>query len=172
MLRICLFLMWLLPAGLGALPVPGGVPAPENGGGRPAGAPVVSEGSRARPVLDLEQLHLLELDESQPVNWKRDWWKYMLMAVLGLTCLCLLAYLTRMLLQLLAVIGCIGAGVAGAIGAADGLGAILAARLPGRLAGVVEPRLLGGAAGFLVGYLVAALLFSLLRKPAGNATKT
>lgn len=165
MLRLCLFLIWLLPAGVQALPA-------ENGGEAGAVAAAVPEGRPPRPVLDLEQLHLLELDESQPVNWKRDWWKYMLMAVLGLTCLCLLAYLTRMLLQLLAVVGCIGAGVAGAIGGADGLGAMLAERLPGRLVALVEPRLLGGAAGFLAGYLVAALLFSLLRKPAGNASKT
>lgn len=168
MRRFCLLLICLLPAGLGAFPAP----PVEPGDAAPSGAVATTEARPPRPVLDLEQLHLLELDESRPVNWKRDWWKYMLMAVMGLTCLCLLAYLTRMLLQLLAVVGCIGAGMAGAIVAADGLGGMLTEWLPERLVARVEPRLLGGGAGFLVGYLVAVLLFSLLRKPAGNASKT
>ncbi|NLZ59682.1 MAG: hypothetical protein GX901_03365, partial [Lentisphaerae bacterium] len=39
-----------------------------------------------RPVLDLEQLRLLELDRGA-FNWRQDWWKYLLMASLFLLCL-------------------------------------------------------------------------------------
>lgn len=172
MLRYCLFLVWLLPV------LAGGATPTANGSTREAvasrsvNAVDAPEEIRRRPVVDLGQLRILELDESEQINLKRDWWKYMLMAVLVLTCLCLLTYLTRMLLQLLAVIGCVGAGVVGALGGADSLGAILAACLPGRLTAVVDPRLLGGAAGFLLGYALAAVLFSLLKKPACTVPKT
>ena len=35
----------------------------------------------SRPVIELEHLKVLELSEQEGIDWRRDWWKYLLMAL-------------------------------------------------------------------------------------------
>ncbi|MFA6931466.1 MAG: hypothetical protein WCT05_14165, partial [Lentisphaeria bacterium] len=54
------------------------------------------------PAIDWQQLKILELDQ-EGINWQQDWWKYLLMMLLGLLCLCLVVYLTKVLFWLFGV---------------------------------------------------------------------
>ena len=62
--------------------------------------------------LNLESLHELEI-EGDDFNWRRDWWKYSIMLLVGVISLALFVYFLKALLRLLHAIVCIAFGALG-----------------------------------------------------------
>lgn len=127
--------------------------------------------SPSRPVVDLEQLRVLELDQDG-VNLRQDWWKYLLMLLSGLLCLCLVVYLTKVLFWLFGVLVCLGSGLAGGIFLDSLFTPWLPGLLPEAVTSLVSASLISHILGGLLGYGAAACLLAILFKPLKQKRKS
>ncbi len=123
-----------------------------------------------RPVVDLEQFRVLELDQDG-INWRQDWWKYLLMLLSGLICLCLIVYLSKVLFWLFGVLVCLGSGFAGGIFLHALFTPWLPALLPEAVTELVTASLICHILGGLLGYGAAACLLTILVKPLKQKRK-
>jgi len=124
----------------------------------------------ARPVLDLEQLRVLELDQ-EGINWGQDWWKYLLMLLSGLLCLCLVVYLTKVLFWFFGVLVCLGSALAGGIFLDSLFTAWLPPLLPEAVTGLVSASMICHILGGLLAYGAAACLLAILFRPLKQKRK-
>ena len=124
-----------------------------------------------RPALDLDHLRVLELSEQEGLDWRRDWWKYLLMTLSGALCLLLLVHITNLLLRVIGVFICISGGILGAILIAPRLNGWLPQLIPEDVAAVIKPELICLLLGGLCGYILAAAVLALIRKPARKEQK-
>ncbi len=118
-----------------------------------------------------EAARALEFSE-EGFNWRRDWWKYMLLALGSLLVLYFGIRLTRMLYRLAVFALCVLAGLLGSFFLEPLLSPLLENRLPERLAEVISYRQLGYVAGFLACYLVASIVVGLLPKRLRNGSSS
>ena len=118
----------------------------------------------SRPLVDLEQLSFLELDENG-VNWRQDWWKYLFMLLLSLLCLCLVVYLTKVLFWLFGVLVCLGSGLAGGLFLDCLFTPWLPPLLPEFITNLVTASLVCHILGAVLGYGAAACLLAIIFKP-------
>jgi MFS family permease len=125
----------------------------------------------SRPVIELEHLKVLELSEQEGIDWRRDWWKYLLMALVTMLCLLLLVHITNIILRVIGVFICIGGGILGAILLSPLLSGWLPEFIPAKLAELVSPEVICLLLGALCGYAIAALVLAILRKPARKEQK-
>jgi|GEM_PF-2644237 hypothetical protein len=123
-----------------------------------------------RPVLDLEQLRLLELDRGA-FNWRQDWWKYLLMASLFLLCLCLVVYLTKLLFWLFGVLVCLGSALAAGLLLSGLFRPWLPPLLPGALTAFLPAEFICHLLAGCLGYALAACVLTLISKPLRRKTK-
>lgn len=131
------------------------------------GSENVSDGQAllsSRPVVDLEQFSFLELDE-EGVNWRQDWWKYLLMLLISLLCLCLVVYLTKLLFWFFGVLVCLGASLAGGLFLDRLFTPWLPSLLPEALTELLTASLICHILGGILGYGIAACLLAILFKP-------
>ena len=134
------------------------------------GSELSSNLTPSRPVLDLEQLRVLELDQ-EGINWRQDWWKYLLMLLSSLLCLCLIVYLTKVLFWFFGVLICLGSALAGGIF----LDVLFIPWLPPLLPETVTS-LVSFSFFFLIfcgllGYAIAACLLAILFRPMKQKRK-
>lgn len=153
--------------------------AVEQSGGRAEDSPAALATDSAsaadqvsRPVLDLEHLQVLELSDQEGIDWRRDWWKYLLMALTAALCLLLLVHITKVILRVIGVFICIGGGILGTMLVTPMLSGWLPAFIPAKLTELVSPEVLCLLLGALCGYAIAALVLAILRKPARKDQKT
>lgn len=136
----------------------------------PANNPPAGEAQSTRPTIDWQQLKILELDEDG-INWQQDWWKYLLMLLLGLLCLCLVVYLTKVLFWLFGVLVCLGSGIAGGIFLEALFSPWLPPLLPASVTELVSASLICHILGGLLGYGLAACCLGILLKPLKTKKK-
>ena len=118
-----------------------------------------------------EAARALEFSE-EGFDWRRDWWKYMLLALGSLLVLYFGIRLTRMLYRLAVFAVCVLAGLLGSFFLEPLLSRFLENRLPERLAEVISYRQVGYVAGFLACYLVASIVVGLLPKRLRNGSSS
>ena len=124
----------------------------------------------ARPVVDFEQLRVLELDQ-EGINWRQDWWKYLLMLLSGLLSLCLVVYLTKVLFWLFGVLVCLASGLAGGLFLDALFTPWLPSLLPEAITSLVSASMICHILGGLVGYGAAACLLAFLLRPLKQKRK-
>ena len=124
----------------------------------------------SRPVLDLEQLRVLELDQ-EGINWRQDWWKYLLMLLSSLLCLCLVVYLTKVLFWFFGVLICLGSALAGGIFLDVLFIPWLPPLLSATVTNLVSASLICHILGGLLGYAIAACLLAILFRPLKQKQK-
>ena len=100
------------------------------------------------------------------INVGSDWWKYLVMALGVILVVYLLIRLTLFVMRLIGVLICLAAGVVG--GAfAQIFNASLETRLPDSIQRFTP--VISGLAGFLLFFMIASLVMSIIRKPAEKA---
>lgn len=118
-----------------------------------------------------ENLKVLELDE-EGFNWRKDWWKY---AIMALTVI-LLAYftlkVTNLLLRTAIVTLCIVFGLIGSLILSPVIAPYLAQLLDGKLPSFLEPVYIAYALCFLVCYLLATALTNAVGSPRKKKNDT
>jgi hypothetical protein len=134
------------------------------------GSELSSSPAPSRPVLDLEQLRVLELDQ-EGINWRQDWWKYLLMLLSSLLCLCLIVYLTKVLFWFFGVLICLGSALAGGIFLDVLFIPWLPPLLPETVTSLVSASLICHILGGLLGYAIAACLLAILFRPMKQKQK-
>ena len=111
-----------------------------------------------------ENIKVLELDE-EGFNWRKDWWKYVIMALSVI----LLAYLalkvTNMLFRTVIVTLCIAFGLIGSLLASPVVTPLLERLLEGKLPAFLAPSYISYALCFLVCYLLATAITNYIIKP-------
>ncbi|MBQ7650676.1 MAG: CvpA family protein [Victivallales bacterium] len=118
----------------------------------------------ARQHLNAEEVFkALEMDE-HGFNWRKDWWKYLCMAVVGLLVVMCGIRLTKMLFRLVIFLICLFAGVLGACYIGPHLTPLLQPHIPEKALTFVNPELVGYAAGFVVAYLIVTIVMAFLPK--------
>lgn len=104
----------------------------------------------------------------ETISWQQDWWKILVIAFAALLFIFLLVKLTLYILRMVGVLLCIAFGVVGAYISIVLLNAPLARQLPEnaqRFAPVAAAII-----GFLVCYLIGALVMAIVRRPAKPAS--
>lgn len=124
----------------------------------------------SRPVIDLEQLRVLELDQDE-FNWSQDWWKYLIMASLLLLCLCLTTYLTKLLFWLFGVLVCLGSALAGGVFLPGLFRPWLPPLLPQSLTDFLPADFICHLLAGCLGYALAACILTILTKPLRRKAK-
>lgn len=104
----------------------------------------------------------LELDDG--FNLKRDWWKYMLLALGSLLILYFGLRVTRMLLRLFVFLLSIAGGVVCAIVIEPYVTPLLEPYLPEKLLNIISSQHVGYVIGFLISYIVLSLIISIMPK--------
>ena len=111
-----------------------------------------------------ENIKVLELDE-EGFNWRKDWWKYVIMALSVI----LLAYLTlkvtNLLFRTVIVTLCIAFGLIGSLLASPVVTPLLESLLEGKLPAFLAPSYISYALCFLVCYLLATAITNYIIKP-------
>lgn len=169
------------------LPVPRGQALPFFAKANSAESAAVSEGialpesadsavdsgpaAPGRLALNLERLQVLELSDQDGLDWRRDWWKYLTMALVGAICLLLVVHITNLILRIVGVFICVGSGVLGAIFVSPMLTGWLPQMMPAELSARVSPDVICLFLGALCGYALAATILAILRKPAQRKKK-
>lgn len=120
-----------------------------------------------------ENIKMLELDE-KGFNWRRDWWKYMLMALSVVIVAYLTLKVTNMLFRTAIVMLCIAIGIVGSLLLAPVVTPWLANLLEGKLPAFLAPVYIAYALCFLLCYLIATAVTNAVGKPgkSKNDSKT
>ena len=134
------------------------------------GAPKEEQENSPQSSLQ-ENLKVLELDEDG-FNWRKDWWKY---AIMALTVI-LLAYftlkVTNLLFRTAIVMLCIVFGLVGSLILSPVVAPYLALLLDGKLPSFLEPVYIAYALCFLVCYLLATALTNAVGCPRKKKNDT
>ena len=149
-------------------------PAPADSGQAAAATdtgamPVAVEpDSNPRNPLDhlqkLEALRTLEFT-NQGFDWRRDWWKYLVLALGSLMILYFGLHITRMLCRLAVFALCVGVGIIGSLLLEPRLAPLLANHLPADAARFFSAHHVGYVIGFLVSFGLATTLLHWLPGP-------
>ncbi len=139
--------------------------------------PLVTETQQAQPQGQeqnnslQENLKVLELDE-QGFNWKRDWWKYVLMALSVVIVAYLTLKVTNMLFRTAIVMLCIAFGLVGSLLLTPVVTPFMADFLEGKLPSFLAPIYIAYALCFLVCYLVATAITNAVGRPGKSKNNT
>lgn len=118
-----------------------------------------------------DNLKVLELDE-QGFNWKRDWWKYVLMALSVVIVAYLTLKVTNMLFRTAIVMLCIAFGLVGSLLLTPVVTPFMADFLEGKLPSFLAPIYIAYALCFLVCYLVATAITNAVGRPGKSKNNT
>lgn len=112
----------------------------------------------------LESLKTLEFT-NQGFDWRRDWWKYLILALGSLVILYFGLHVTRLLCRLAVFALCVGVGVIGSLLLEPRLAPLLAQHLPSQAANLFSAHHVGYAIGFLVSFGLTNLVLHWLPGP-------
>ena len=105
----------------------------------------------------------LEMDESG-FNWRKDWWKYLCIVLVGLLVVVCGIRLTKMLFRLVIFAVCVFTGILGAFWFGPMLTPLISPHIPESIQGYASPELVGYAAGFALAYLIVTIVVAILPK--------
>ena len=105
----------------------------------------------------------LEMDESG-FNWRKDWWKYLCIVIVGLLVVMCGIRLTKMLFRLVIFAVCVVTGILGAFWLGPMLTPLISPHIPESVQGYASPELVGYAAGFALAYLIVTIVVAILPK--------
>lgn len=119
------------------------------------------------PLDHLQKLEALKTLEftNQGFDWRRDWWKYLALALGSLTVLYFGLHITRMVCRLAVSVFCVGAGIIGALVLEPHLSPLLANYLPANAARLFSAHHVGYVIGFLVSFGLTNIILNWLPKP-------
>ncbi len=110
-----------------------------------------------------ELFKALEMDENG-FNWRKDWWKYLCIVLVGLLVVICGIRLTKMLFRLVRFGVCVLTGIFGAFWLGPILTPVIQPHIPERILAFASPELLGYAAGFALAYLIITIVIAFLPK--------
>ena len=110
-----------------------------------------------------EFFRTLEMDENG-LNWRKDWWKYLCIVLVGLLAVFLGIRLVKMIFRLVIFLICMVTGFLGAFYIGPHLTPLLRPHIPERVLDFMSPELVGYVAGFALAYLVVTIVMALLPK--------
>ncbi len=125
--------------------------------------------STARRETLEERLKILELQEGE-VNFRKDWWKYLLMTLGGALALYVLVRVTRMLVRMILCLAGLAAGFLGGLLFGAPLANLISPHLPETIAEVITPLHIARTIAFLLTYTVAIAIGSYLLRPMKEKT--
>lgn len=117
----------------------------------------------------LEALKTLELT-NQGFDWRRDWWRYLILIFGSLIILYFGLHITRLLCRLAVFALCVGVGILGAFLLAPRLAPLLAEHLPSQAANWFSAHHVGYAIGFLISFGLSNLILHWLPGPVRQMT--
>ena len=128
--------------------------------------------STQNPLDHLQKLEALKNLEftGQGLDWRRDWWKYLILALGSLTILYFGLHITRMICRLAVFALCVGLGIIGSLLLEPRLAPLLANHLPADAARLFSAHHVGYVIGFLVSFGLATMILNWLPKPLHHAT--
>ncbi len=131
-----------------------------------------TEESESKNRISKEEIFKsLEMDE-QGFNWRKDWWKYLCIVIVGLLVVMCGIRLTKMLFRLVIFLICMVTGFLGACWIGPYLTPVLQPHIPEKVLSIINPELIGYVAGFVIAYLVITIVMALLPKTVrGGGTK-
>ncbi|HOG50036.1 MAG TPA: hypothetical protein PKY10_05565 [Lentisphaeria bacterium] len=135
--------------------------------------PSAETGSAAsqNPLDHLQKLEMLKTLEftNQGFDWRRDWWKYLALALGSLTVLYFGLHITKMVCRLAVSVFCVGVGIIGALVLEPRLAPMLANYLPANAARLFSAHHVGYVIGFLVSFGLTTIILNWLPKPLLNS---
>ena len=105
----------------------------------------------------------LEMDENG-FNWRKDWWKYLCIVIVGLLVVVCGIRLTKMLFRLVIFAVCVVTGILGAFWFGPMLTPVISPHIPESIQRYASPELVGYAAGFALAYLIVTIVIAILPK--------
>ncbi len=137
------------------------VAMPQAAGGMEAEAE--STGGEGANVSREKIFKALEMDEGG-FNWRKDWWKYLCIVLVGLLVVVCGIRLTKMLFRLVIFAVCVFTGILGAFWFGPILTPLISPRIPESIQGYASPEIVGYAAGFALAYLIVTIVIAILPK--------
>ena len=110
-----------------------------------------------------ELFKALEMDENG-FNWRKDWWKYLCIVLVGLLVVFCGIRLTKMLFRLVIFGVCVLTGILGAFWLGPMLTPVIQPHIPEQVLSFASPELVGYAAGFALAYLIITIVIAFLPK--------
>ncbi len=150
-------------------PDPKPAPVSRNQAAPPAETTANSTQNTLDHLQKLEALKTLEFT-GQGLDWRRDWWKYLILAFGSLAVLYFGLHITRMICRLAVFALCVGVGVIGSLLLEPRLAPLLANHLPADAARLFSAHHVGYVIGFLVSFGLATMILNWLPKPLHHAT--
>lgn len=117
-----------------------------------------------------ESLEQLEISEGG-FNWRKDWWKYLLIVLGSLLALFFAIRITNMLFRMIVFSSCLAIGGLGSLIFAPYLTPLVERILPENVSEKVRPGIISHAIVFFCAYFIALCLMHLVLKPMRNVKK-
>jgi len=122
---------------------------------------VVSDGDSGGKMTKDEFFKNLEMDE-EGFNWRKDWWKYLCIVLVGLLVVVCGIRLTKMMFRLVIFLVCMVTGILGSFYIGPLVTPVLQPHIPEQVLKYVNPELVGYVAGFVLAYLIITIVIALL----------